>query len=224
MYADEHELKRKKNQTAAIVCIVSAVMIIFPLFMPKWLKGRVMGVDVRVSLFTFEMCGNDRDWETGKTSRRCESMSNGEFIDQAKAGGDKNASSVFPPLGWVTLVTGLISGLALLAAGVLGLKGRFIREPIALTTVGLAGSFLALVAACVWIAVKPGYIPKLGPILGLSWPFFVYGTGVVAGISGAMMLAKANSDVRDPYWDGLAPEPGEPGVPGGPGAGNPPTT
>ena len=56
------------------------------------------------------------------------------------------------------------------------------------------------------VAVKPG---DEGPmrLLGVSWPFFIFGAAVVAGVAGCQMLAKAFAPPEyDPYADPTQPQ------------------
>ena len=108
--------------------------------------------------------------------------------------------------GIATLFFAVIAAGALGAAGGLAFKDKFIRTPIALTTVALLALCLSLICGCVFLGATP--TDRFGFGGGVSWPFFIYGIGIVAGLAGAQMLAKAYSEVRDPYWDGLDQTPG----------------
>lgn len=194
MNTDSDQLVAKKKQTGSIVCLVAAVLVLVSLFMP-WLKSAKLGRDgeVTMSLRTFSIC------EGG----RCESMSNMDLAKLMKEA--KQSGTSFPYFGWATLIVGLVGVIALGVAGGMGLKGRFVREPIAITTVALVSLCLALVLGCIFVATKPGD-GEYGRLLGVSWPFFVFGIGVVGGIAGAQMLAKAHAPPEyDPYADPTAP-------------------
>ncbi len=206
MNTDADELTKKRKVTASIVCIAAAVFVLIPCLGLRWMKG--VNVDAGVSLLFIE-AGD-------------ESISNLDAIEQANAAverfneriddaramgyGDDAPSKretilgTFAYAGIATIFFSIISAGALIAAGVLSLrKDKFIRSPVALTSVALIGLLLALVLGCVFL----GSIPKdMGFKAGVSWPFFMFGTGVVAGLAGAQMLAKAYREVSDPYWDG----------------------
>ncbi len=193
MNVDETQLTTSRKSTARVVCLVAALFVILPCLGLHWLRAPSR-YDLGMSLLAVEACGQDYD---GK--EQCKSQSNFELAKEMRK--EKVGKGVFAYAGVATLILSVIAGLALAAAGGLAFKDRFIREPIALTTVALLALCFALIAACVFVGAKPR-----GP-LGISWPFFLYAAGVVTGIAGAQMLSKAYSQVSDPYWDGIAPEP-----------------
>jgi|JI6StandDraft_1071083.scaffolds.fasta_scaffold63956_3 hypothetical protein len=211
MYADQAQMIAKRKQTASIVCLVSAVVLAVSLFLP-WLKS-TKRMNMSMTLLSIEQCDPSGD--------RCESMSNLKLAREMKkayersmefrAGDDdmpspKKPGTSFAYFGIITLGLGLIAAAGLLASGVLGMTGRFIREPIAITTVGLLTTCLCLITGCIFVAVKPG---DEGPmrLLGVSWPFFIFGAAVVAGVAGCQMLAKAFAPPEyDPYADPTQPQ------------------
>ena len=213
MYADSSQMLAKKKQTASIVCIVAAVLLAASLFLP-WLKSnKSMGLSM--SLLTMKQCGGGR----------CESMSNLKMAREIDKAYDEAAAAVrewsrdsgdapdlpkkpgtsFAYFGLITLALCLLAAAVMLAAGILGLKGKFVRSPIALSTVGLLAACLGLITGCIFVAVKPG---DMGPMrtLGVSWPFFLFGAAVVGGVAGCQMLAKAFGPPEyDPYADPTLP-------------------
>lgn len=207
MNTDADELTKKRKKTAAIVCIAAAVFVLIPCLGLRWMKG-TRGVDAGFSLLFFE--AGDESMSNLDVVEKANAMIErfNERIDESRAMGyGDNAPSkrdtiigTFAYAGIATIFFSLISAAALVAAGVLSLrKDKFIRSPVALTTVALLGLLLALVFGCVFL----GSIPKdVGFQASVSWPFFMFGTGVVAGLAGAQMLAKAYREVSDPYWDG----------------------
>ena len=192
MYADENELTAKRKSTARVVSLIAALFVIVPLFM-QWLRAPG-DIDAGMNLWTMSACGEDFDG-----NQRCESMSNFEIAREMRKA--EQGMGVFAYAGIATLALSLLGALALAAAGGLAFKDRFIREPVALTTVALLALCAALVAACVFIGAKPR-LP-----FSVSWPFFVYAGGIVAGLAGAQLLSRAYGNPPDPYWDGIAPEP-----------------
>lgn len=193
MYADAAQLAASRKKTARVLCLVAALFVIVPCLGLRWLRAP-SPIDAGMTLWQVEMCGED--WE-GK--HQCKSMSNFDVAKEMRAA--KEGKGAFAYAGIATLVLSVVGGLTLAAAGALAFKDKFVREPVALTTVALLTLCLALGAACIFVGAKP-----TGP-LSISWPFFVYAVGVVAGIGGAQLLSKAFSEVSDPYWDGIAPEP-----------------
>ena len=187
--ADALTLKRKK--TARVVCIVAAVMVLVPCLGLRWMKAPRS--DAGISLLF--VSGGDR------------SESNLNIVDMYNDGPRLESDKIlgtFAYAGIATLFFAVIAAGALATAGGLAFKDKFVRTPFPLTTVALLALCLSLITGCVFL----GSIPQ-GIVGGnVSWPFFLYGTGVVGGIAGAQMLAKAYSEVRDPYWDGLDQNPG----------------
>lgn len=202
MNSDGDELVRKRKATARVVCIAAAVLVLVPCLGLRWMRAP-KPADAGISLIGVEACGEDWNGE-----HKCESKSNLAVVKEwnQHASEDHKILGTFAYAGIATIAFSVIAAGALATAGGLAFKDRFVREPIALTTVALLALCLALITGCVFL----GSIPQLGIPGGVSWPFFLFGAGIVGGIAGAQMLAKAYSEVRDPYWDGLAPEPGMP--------------
>jgi hypothetical protein len=230
MNTDEDQLTAKRKSTARVVCLIAALFIVVPCLGLHWLRAP-HGVDMGMSLFGLELCGvpDDTGGDGDRDEQTCTSMSNFTIAAMMRKPPQtrfeeadsrlgrqlawwmreaKEANGAFAWAGIATLVVSLIGGLSLAAAGALAFKDRFVRRPVALTSVALLALCLALVAACVFVGAKPQGLP-----LGVSWPFFLYAAGVVVGIAGAQMLSKAFSQVSDPYWDGLTPEPPGPPAP-----------
>lgn len=199
MYADQSQMLAKKKQTASILAIVAAVLLAVSLFLP-WLKSKQSKyVNASMTLLAIKVCNGDGD--------ECKKMSNFELADEIKKANEfaeKKQGTTFAYFGLITLIICLGAAAAMLAGGVLGLMGKFVRSPIALTTVGLLGACLGLITGCIFVAVKPGGVGAIG----VSWPFFVFGTAVVMGVAACQMLAKAFGPPEyDPYADPMAPQP-----------------
>ena len=195
MNTDANQLSAKRKSTARVLCLVAAAMVILPCIGLQWLRAPKRYGDMGMSLTSIEACGESFDGE-----QECKSMSNFEVARMMRKA--KEGQGAFAYAGLATLILSVVGGLSLAAAGGLAFKDRFIRKPVALTTIGLITLCLALVTACVFVGAKPP-----GP-LSISWPFFIYAVGVVLAIAGAQMLSKAfNESAVDPYWDGIAPEP-----------------
>lgn len=201
MYADQSQMIAKKKQTASILAIVAAVLLAVSLFLP-WLKSKQNKyLNASMTLLSFKVCQNQGDgWE-------CESMSNFKVAKELAAQNEhasKKQGTTFPYFGLATLIICLGAAASMLAAGVLGLTGKFVRSPIAITTVGLLAACLGLITGCIFVAVKPGGVGTIG----VTWPFFVFGTAVVLGVAACQMLSKAFGPPEyDPYADPMAPQP-----------------
>jgi hypothetical protein len=185
MNLDGDDLTKKRKATARVVCLVAAVLVLVPCLGLRWMKAP-HGIPAGVSL-VFVSVGDE-----SKSNLDAVDLYNDNRVDSDKILG------TFAYAGIATLFFAVVAAAALGAAGGYAFKDKFIRTPIPLTTVALLALCLSLVSGCVFL----GSIPNFGFGGGVSWPFFVYGTGVVAGIAGAQMLAKAYSEIRDPYWDG----------------------
>ncbi len=199
MYADQSQMIAKKKQTASILAIVAAVLLAVSLFLP-WLKSKQSKyVNASMTLLAFKVCDGSGD--------QCESMSNFKLAKKMKELNEvspKKEGTKFPYFGLITLIVCLGTAATMLAAGVLGLIGKFVRSPFALTTVGLLGACLGLITGCIFVAVKPGGAGAIG----VSWPFFVFGAAVVTGVAACQMLSKAFGPPEyDPYADPMAPQP-----------------
>ncbi|MEZ4402900.1 MAG: hypothetical protein R3B06_22960 [Kofleriaceae bacterium] len=206
MYDSAAEMIAKKKQTASIVCIVAAVVLAGSLFLP-WLKNKSRRGSVTMSLLSTKMCAGCESMSNLKLARELTRQyeSAKQLREEFGRDGDDDArmplpekpGTAFAYVALATLVVCLLAAAALAAAGILGLKGRFITQPMALTSVGLVAACLGLVLGCVFLAIKPA-----GVGLGASWPFFLFGAAVVAAVAGAQMLAKAFAPPEyDPYAD-----------------------
>jgi hypothetical protein len=191
MNTDADALNNQRKKTARIVCIVAAVLVVVPCLGLRWMKAQ-RGIDAGVSLL-FVSAGEH-------------SESNLNAVDEInKYATDKDKIiGTYAYAGIATLFFAVLGAGALGAAAYFSFKDKFIRTPMALTTAALLALCLSLVCGCVFL----GAMPRFAFGGGVSWPFFLYGVGVVAGLTGAQMLAKAYSEVRDPYWDGLDQHPG----------------
>lgn len=218
MYADQDQMRAQKKKTGGIVCIVAGVVVAISLLLP-WLKVSAKRGDgsITMSLLSFEACGGGR----------CESQSNWKVAKEIKDGYDrqmemyeslrstgedvsdfrppKKPSTIFPWIGLATLILGVVAVGALVGAGVMALLGKFVTRPIALTSLAMVATGLALVVGCVFLATKPDF-ERLR--LGVSWPFFLFGAGVVTAIAGVQMTSRAFAPPEyDPYADPMAPPP-----------------
>lgn len=184
MNTDGDDLVRKRKATARVVCIVAAVLVLIPCLGLKWIKSPKGSAGISL-LFI------------GDAER---SYSNLDFVDEINDGAsdEKKILGTYAYAGIATLFFAIVAAAALVGAGALAFKDRFVRTPIPLTTVALLALSLSLITGCIFL----GAVPQGVMHGGVSWPFFLYGTGIVAGIAGAQMLSKAYAEIRDPYWDG----------------------
>jgi hypothetical protein len=199
MNTDADALATKRKKTARVVCIVAAVLVLVPCLGFRWIKAP-RGIDAGVSLL-FVSAGDESESNLNAVDKINDEVE--RFNEFAPSKQDKILGT-YAYAGIATLFFAVISAGALATAGGLAFKDKFVRTPIPLTTVALLALCISLICGCVFL----GAIPHFGFGGGVSWPFFLYGVGVVTGLAGAQMLGKAYSEVHDPYWDGLDQNPG----------------
>ncbi len=123
--------------------------------------------------------------ETADNFRNPAEMREAEMVRLA-AMKELQVSSAFAPFGWIAFIGCLVAGISLAVAGLLVVAKRRLVLPIMPTTTALLSIVVALVAGCVFAALKPG--PP--GYAGVSLAFFVFGGGVVAGLASSLMLNK----------------------------------
>jgi hypothetical protein len=184
MNTDGDDLIKKRKATARIVCIVGAVLVLIPMLGLRWVKASRGDAGI-TPLFV----------EAGD-----ESKSNLDLVEMYNehAPEDKKLIGTFAYAGIACLFFAVVGAGTVATAAGMSFKDKFMREPFPLTTIALLALSASLIAGCVFL----GSIPNGILHGGVSWPFFLYGTGIVTALAGAQMLAKAYAEVRDPYWDG----------------------
>ena len=187
--------KKDRRMLAIGLSVAAALMMIYASFSHRWLangnKYLEIGFGLRAS---FECAKSESGWDcTWHTNR--ELVDSMKELEQMDPQHQKLESAAWIPAGWVTLISILLSAVGLLGGAFMGLKKLAKELPIAPTTVALLGGMIGLISGCVFVATKPGPPGMVG--VGLS--FWLFGVGVVMGIVGAQMLAKA---IRppDPEW------------------------
>jgi len=160
------------------LCIGAALCLIYACVSHRWLENtQFRGARMGFSLLSFEAC----------MENKCENKSNFEVMAEAKKYDPERASSVFAPMGVVTLVLLGLAALGLLATAGIAIKKLRPELPVAPTTVALLGIMAALITGCIFVATKPGGVGGVGVGLG----FWAFGIGSVVGIAGAQMLNKS---------------------------------
>jgi hypothetical protein len=176
----------KTKAIAAALAFASALAVAYASFSDRWFSGRDPYTEVRteMGLRSVESC-----WahENG-TVDGCESAS----LSDA-AGGE----SQMPLFGWITTVALWIAALALAGSAALMLAGKFPVRFVAPTTVALVALAFALIAGCVFLALKPR-----GP-LGAGPGFIAWAPGELAGIIATILVARIRP--ADPEWDDPQP-------------------
>ena len=93
---------------------------------------------------------------------------------------------MFPIAGVVTFIVLLVAAAGLVVASGVAVAGRRPDLPVSPTTFALLGIMVGLISGCVFVATKPGEVGAVG----VSWSFWAFGIGSVAGIAGAQLLAR----------------------------------
>jgi hypothetical protein len=172
---------------AAAACLVAAC------FSHRWLANPQRG-DLGYSPLALQSCGAS-----------CTAISNFQVIKNTQDSpfADDRASRVFPIAGLIAFVALLIAAAGLVAAAGLAAAGRRPDLPISPTTFALLGCMIGLVSGCVFVATRPGPVGAVG----VSWSFWAFGIGAVAGLAGAQLLARQIRP-RDPdlLHDAMNPE------------------
>jgi len=189
---------------AAAACLIIAA------FTEHWLVNSSAQSNIGFGLRRNHECFASAGWSEyapaevapRKTTWTCKSSTNADTVGNWQElsvahGGDRLASGVFAPLGWITLIDVILAALGLLAAVGIAIARKQPQLPVAPTTVALLGIMLGLITGCVFIATKPGPVGMVG--VGLS--FWLFGAGCVMGIASAQLLAKVN---RPPDVDLMA--------------------
>ena len=104
----------------------------------------------------------------------------------AKAEEELRASSAFPILGWITMACSGLAALALLVCAGLAIAKKRVMWPIMPTTIAILAIAIGLITGCVFVAIKPG--PP--GYVGVTFGFWAFGAGIVAGTAAALMLNK----------------------------------
>ena len=167
-------LKKDTRMLAVTLAALAGLMLIAAAFTKGWLVNPHFGVGF--GLLSMSNCsGSD-----------CASISNLDFMAKARELAPDEVSSVFAPIGIITMILCVVGGLGLLATAYFGFAKKRLAWPLMPQTVALLGVMGALLTGCVFIATKPGGVGAVG----VGWSFWAFGIGSVAGIIGAQMLNK----------------------------------
>lgn len=101
-------------------------------------------------------------------------------------GGGLKASGAFPITGFITMGLSILAAIGLIWSAVVALQKKRPEFKVAPTTIALLSIFVAMITGCIFVATKPGF----AGMVGVSWSFWLFGAGTVAGIASAQMIAK----------------------------------
>ena len=146
---------------------------------------------------------------------RCRDLTNGELVAEWRAEVERvrermrddpnnptgamiaeqlRTSGGFAPAGWIAFAACGITILSLLVSAALVAARKRPHLPISPTTTALLGTIAALVAGCVFIALKPGPVG----LVGINFGFYAFALGVLAAMAAALM---SNQLLRPPDVD-----------------------
>jgi hypothetical protein len=182
-------LKKDTRMLGVGLAVIAGLLLIAAAFTKAWLVNPHLNVGF--GLFSMSSCNGGE----------CASLSNLDFMAQARAIAPDEVSGVFAPVGIITMVLCIVAGLGLLVTAYFGFAKKRVTWPVQPTTVALLGVMGGLLAGCVFIATKPGGVGAVG----VGWSFWAFGIGSVIGIVGAQMLNKLIKPV-DPDLAGLGVE------------------
>ena len=177
---DPNYKPRDYRTIGIVLCIAAVVLFGYASFSHRWLENtQFRGARVGFSLIAFEACSGDQ----------CQASSNFALIrDLEKHAGrhEEPPSTVFAPAGVITMALSLLAVLALGATAFLAYKRKQLTFKVLPTTIALLAIMTALLAACLFVAKKPGGYDAVG--VGPS--FWAFAIACVAGIVGAQMMQK----------------------------------
>ena len=164
-----------------IMSIAAAGGLGYSAMSDRWLERSSASQRVSFSLLSSKRCVGE-----SATSMTCESKSNNELMAELAMQPKEDASPAFATAGQATLGLSILSALLLLVcAGYLAGNKRT-SGPNGPQHLALIALMLALVAATVFIKLKPGGPTGVGAGLG----FWVFGVGCVLGIFAAQFASK----------------------------------
>ena len=165
----------------AIMCLAAAGGLGYSAVSQRWLENQTSTSRVTFSLLTSKRCVV----ESGTTTT-CDSKSNTALMTELAMQPKEGASTAFATAGQATLGLSLLSALLLaLCAGYLVTTKRT-SGPNGPQHLALIALMLALIAATVFIKLKPGGATGVGAGPG----FWVFGVGCVLGIFAAQFASK----------------------------------
>jgi hypothetical protein len=163
--------------------VLAIVLLVFAPLSRSWLvspnRSDAAGFGLRIA-WTCELDSDD-----------CRETSNSGYVERLQeasegVGFSTRASSLFAPIGWITFITCLAAAATLAMAVGLAVARKQPQLPIAPTSVTILSVVIALIAGCLFLAMRPD--TSVGP----GWAFWAFGAGCVLGFLGAHTLNKVN--------------------------------
>jgi hypothetical protein len=160
----------------AVLCLASAGGLGYAAFSDRWLENVSSSRQISFSLLSSKHC----------EANACESKSNTALMAELSMQPKEDASRAFALAGQATLGTSLLSALALLVCALYLIANKRTAGPNGPQHLALIALMLALIAATVFIKLKPGGATGVGAGPG----FWVFGVACVLGIFAAQFASK----------------------------------
>jgi hypothetical protein len=199
----DHETQPPDRRVLALIlAVVAAAALVYASF-TTWLynPNNKSQMEIGFGLISNYECGDGTcrkqsnselvaQWQTelDEIEKRADADTNDPTVQAfaQSAQTELRAPSIFPKLGYITLVSSLLAALSLLVSVAIVLAKKRVVLPIMPTTTAILGIGAGLIAGCVFVATKPGPPGYVGVHVG----FLAFGGGVVLGIAAALMLNK----------------------------------
>jgi hypothetical protein len=165
----------------AVLCLAAAGGLGYATTSDRWLENRTPSRHVSFSLLSSKRCVV----ESGKPTT-CDSKSNTDLMSELVMQPGQDASAAFATAGQATLGLSIVSGLLLLYCAGLLLANKRTTGPNGPQHLALLALMFALVAATVFIKLKPGGTTGVGAGLG----FWVFAVACVLGVFAAQSASK----------------------------------
>jgi hypothetical protein len=156
-----------------IVAVLAAAGLVVACFSHRWLRTEEIGYS---------------PLEAERCSPACSRSSNFQLFETAKKlpFEEDRVARAFPIAGAVSFAALLLAAAGLLVAAGIAAANRHPDLPISPTTISLVGLMLGLISGCVFVGTRPGAPGSVA----LSWSFWLFGLGAVAGITATHLLAR----------------------------------
>jgi hypothetical protein len=165
----------------AILCLAAAGGLGYAAISDRWLANLTPSRQVTFSLLSSKRC----DVVSANTTS-CDSKSHAELMAELAMQPGENASTAFATAGQATFGLSLVSALLLLICVGYLLGGKRTAGPNGPQHLALLTLMLALIAATVFIKLKPGGATGVGAAVG----FWVFGVACVLGIFAGQFASK----------------------------------
>lgn len=165
-----------KRVLIAIMCLAAAGGFGYSAFSGRWLENKTGAAHVSFSLLSSKRC----------LDGVCESKSNNQLMAELALDPKEQASTAFATAGQATFGLSLLSALLLFICAVYLASNKRTKGPNGPQHLALIAITLVIIAATVFIKLKPGGATGVGASLG----FWVFGGGCMLGLFGGQFASK----------------------------------